>query len=565
MQRVRVLLLWFTLLCGLPLQAAMVTGVLSNFDVHNFTNEDANDFHMIIRGVTCTDVINTMSPPGWLFNCTELPDGSVVVSWRHPTDYIPHCTMAHFGVEFPGQPDFFILAAYWTKDGRVLFPWLSFVNQRWEGSAECWVGDLVDGYAPGIGLDGVIIDRDFILMPEPLPLPDLMWDDLAGLMWDPGPPPEVLPLDPGLAVPLPIPVIPEETGAILVRYPVTDASTGALAARFTNELVLNPDFYLPPTRMFSNFDVFNNSGICVNDFHLSLRGITCLEVTDFYLPAGWVATCFPHPDGLGCDLIWTCIDGSCVDPGSMVHFGYGINGPNLVNFSIRAAYWTYNGVPIPPAISFVNQTWNWQDPWMSEDLVWGGTPLTDPFGVEVRRDWGTLVDPLPLPDLTWGNLEELIPWQPADLEPLTLPPDPSYTVPYYFEPEITGQAGALFIRYEVIDSTGDVQLRFSNEALIEPVRIPPIEDLTITYMGMPTPELAQFRLEWTPPPLPLPQPIRFTIYEGPEPYEPIDTPIGWTVDSFFDVFVEVDMAVEPANRRTFYRVTADYIEPSRRD
>ena len=566
MRQLRVLFLWFTLLCGLPLQAAMVTGVLSNFDVHNFTGEPANDFHMIIRGVTCENVINTMSPPGWLFACVELPDGRVVVSWSHDTDYVPHCTMAHFGVEFPGQPDFFIEAAYWTHDGRILFPWLSFVNQRWEGSAECWVGDLVDGYPPNLGMDGVVVDRDILVWPELIPLQDLTWDNLDPLPWDPGPLPEPLPVDPGFGLPLPIPTDPMETGAVLVRYPVTDATTGVLSARFTNEVVLYPGMMMPPDRMFSNFDVVNNTQFCVNDFHLSLRGLSCFEIVEFFTPPGWVATCVDHFDGGGCDLVWRAMDGSCLPPGSMIHFGYGAQTLNLSNFSIRAAYWTLNGIPLPPMVSLANQTWNWLDPLLIEDWVWGGTPVTDPIGVTVRRDWGIMPEPLPLPDLTWENLDDLIPWLPADPEPVLIPPDPGFVLPFYFEPEITSRAGALFIRYEVIDSTGDVQLRFSNEALIEPTLIPPIEDLHISFVEEIEPGFLHFRLDWTPPPVPLPQPLQYTIYAFGEAYEPAtELPIGHTVDSFFDVFVEVDVSALDRNPREFYRVTADYIEPSRLD
>jgi len=523
--------------------------------VSNFTDTDANDFHVIIDSVTCADIIGTYDPPDWVFTCVDLPGGGVVVSWRSLIDIVPVYDVRHFGVEFVGNPQFRVRAAFWTLDGRVLYPWISFVNQRWEESAECWVGDLVDGYPPMVE-PTVIIEREFAWADIPIPLSELTREGTAWLDWQPGMGPEPIPNDPWYESPMEIPAPPWPIGGTLVRYDVIQPDNLLPAVLFTNEVLWDPGGIM--MGMLSNFDVINLTDYCVDDFHISLRGVTCADIVDYYVPMGWIVECVDHPDGGGCDITWVVEIGTCVEPGEMVHFGIGLMG--VPWFQVRAAYWTWAGVPIPPFVEFVNQVW-WEGmlPFSTIDVVQGYDPIVDPTGMWMRRDFAFPEGPpIPLEELTWEDTAYLE-WMPADLDWFMVPPDPSYSNEFRFEPWMTEGREALLIRYETWDNYENLQVRFTNEALISPSAPPPINDLRIRYIGMFIPDLMHFLLEWTPS-----QPIEqwYTIYQMTDPYDPATAlPIGWTTDSFFDVFVPVEN--EPGhNQMMFYYVTADDELPS---
>jgi len=322
-------------------------------------------------------------------------------------------------------------------------------------------------------------------------------------------------------------------------------------ARFTNELVIDPMQMLPQA-LFSNFDVYNYTDFCVNDFHISVDGVSCIDFAmppnNFYVPMGWDVVCVDRPGG--CEITWFALDNACLLPGEMLHFGLGLLGnPNV---RVNAAYWTWNGIPCLPFFNFVWQNWELDGP-VILDIVQGYNPIVDPMGVTIQRDFGLLQDPLPLPELNATGTSG-IHWLPADMEPMLIPPDPEFVLPFIFDPQQTSQANALLITYAVTGSDGIEQLRFYNEALIESIPPPPpIEDLRIEFMGNPEPGLMHFRLEWTPTVLP---PYSFYVYEYFEPY-PLrqPEPIGFTVDSFFDVFYEVEFEDPPPP--LFFRVTTD--------
>jgi hypothetical protein len=552
-------LMFFIALIGVLLvpaqsQAALVTGMLSNFDVQNFTEDPVNDFHILLEGANCADIVNVFTPWGWNYSCQDLPNGDVLISWTSAGYLLPG-EMMHFGIEFYGQVDYFVKYAYWTLHGRPILPWISFVNQRWQGSAECWVGDLIDGYTPPVSLDGVMVERDFALMPAALELADLMWDQTMALPWMPGMGPELIPADPEFVSFLQIDNF-EMLPAILVRYPVSVPGIEEPIARFTNELIIDP-MIMQPQQLFSNFDVYNYTEFCVNDFHISIDGVSCMDFAmppnNFYIPMGWDVICVDRPGG--CEVSWFSVDGSCLMPGEMLHFGLGLMGnPNV---RVNAAYWTWNGIPCLPFFNFVWQNWMIDGP-MVFDIVQGYNPIVDPNGVTIQRDFALLQEPLPLPELNIVGTSE-IDWLPADMEVMLIPPQPEFVLPFIFDPEQTSQANALLITYAVTGSDGIEQLRFYNEALIESIAPPPpIEDLRIEFMGMPEPGLMHFRLEWTPTIMP---PHLFSIYALPEPYPVrLPAPFGFSPDSFFDVFFEVDF--ENPSPPIFFMVTTDPALPT---
>jgi len=507
--------------------AATVIGTLSNFDVHNFTDEPANDFHLLFAGMSCADLLGVYVPFPWSWQCEDLPDGTIHLWWTDELEPVPPCTMVHFGFEVPGNPPLRAIAAWWTRDGRPLRPYLSFVNQRWEGSAECWVGDLVDGYPP-LNRPDVLIQRDFALSSFEIPLEQLTWDETGWLPWEPGTGLEPVPADPGFMSPLPIPV-PGPVPAVLVRYPVFGDDPATPDARVLNELLLNPVGL--PERSFVNLDIRNRTALCVDDLHLELRGVSCSDLLQFYVPPGWAVVCEDLPDGSGCALTWTSVDGTCLMPGDLLHVGFGFFG--TPDWRVRAAWWTWHGVPIPPFVDFPPQTW-WVEGFLPIDVVWGYEPSLVSGPVWLQREFALPGVVVPLPELTWVGTDPFD-WLIADDGPIAVPPDPAFTNEFIVPAALTHDQPALLFRYQTWDNHENLQIRFTNEALLETLAPPPpVENLRIFRVGDTPPDLLHLRLEWE---YVSPVPVVFHVWELPEPYDPdLRLPIGDTVDSFFDVF-----------------------------
>jgi hypothetical protein len=550
-QRCLFLLLWcWWLLIPGPTAAQPIGSILSGFDVYNRTGEPASDFHLILTGMSGGSVMQTVSPPGWVSSTTVLPDGSVVLSWQGSMLVFPGQSGA-FGVEVSGAPDWRVVCAFWTWNGRVLFPMIAWPNQRWNALTGTFV-DIVDGYRPLVS-PFVGIERQFTVMRGALPLSELNWDGTATLPWEPGFGPETLTNNPDMTLDLPIPMgMPD--GAVLVRYPVT-SPTGIIEARYTNQLVVQP---FMPGPMFSNFDVVNLTGLCVNDFHVVLEGVHCSDLLagpeGLYTAPGWIAVCVDTP--LGCELRWTRIDGGCVMPGEMVHFGYGLWYTPV--FRIRAAYWTWNGIPLPPFLDPVQQTWENMGG-LVVDRVWGYPPLVEPMGVIFRRDFAMQAGGgIPLAQLNREGTADLQ-WLPADDGWTMAPPDPAFQSPFVFPP-VPFQTGALFIRYDVYGGGEELFVAFTNEARLGGALppIPPIQDLRIERIMDTSPDMLHLRLHWSPPINPS-TPLQYRVIGFSNPYD-ISTgeTVGYTIDSFFDIWYELEPEAPPL---AGYRVTADYLVP----
>jgi len=88
-------------------EAARVYGTLSNFDIHNFTNQPVNDFELILRGpdLTCDDISDYYN--GWgtvggvpAGGCVNLPGNRIKIVWEDFNNPIMPCNYVHFGVGF---------------------------------------------------------------------------------------------------------------------------------------------------------------------------------------------------------------------------------------------------------------------------------------------------------------------------------------------------------------------------------------------------------------------------------------------------------------------------------
>lgn len=231
------------LLFGSQANAAQVYGTLSNFDVHNFTEQDVNDFELILRGpnLTCDDISDYY--PGWgtiggmpSGGCEDLGGGRIKITWSDPDNPIPHCNYVHFGVGFPpGFNDVRAEQATWTVHGRVVAR-IAFTFQTWVGTAECPVGDIVwpPDSLPEFPQFPWIIERQWAWSEQIFPLEALTQDnpEIINLNWNRLAPERMV----GDPLELWTDPLPQE-GALVVQYSVTSPDGQGISV-FTNEAIL---------------------------------------------------------------------------------------------------------------------------------------------------------------------------------------------------------------------------------------------------------------------------------------------------------------------------------------
>lgn len=155
-------------------EAACIWGELANFDVHNFTNQPVNDFMLTLQGISCDDIESFYFPELYdSIRCWEDASGTNI-KWYFPP--VEPSNMIHFGVKLrPGVPAPIVVFAALTYDcnpvGTIPFPW-----QRWEGTVECPIWDIIPGNET-IPDQGVVIWRQAAFSPEEIPLDSLTVDN----------------------------------------------------------------------------------------------------------------------------------------------------------------------------------------------------------------------------------------------------------------------------------------------------------------------------------------------------------------------------------------------------
>lgn len=519
-------------------QPRTIVGIQSGIEVTNQTQRWANGFHLVVTGVPCEDVVDTRAPLGWTTHCESLPDGSTHLWWTSGTFVAPGI-VAVFGLELTGSPDWRVVCAYWTYDGSVLFPLVTWPNQRWSDAAG-QVVDIVNGFRSPVN-PSVTIFRGITSAFQPHDLPNLVNFRPQSSFG-----PEFLPNVPDSCFDISMQV-PGYANAAVVSYEVY-SPPNTVQVLYTSQTT-RPGFYNVFTDMW--FEVPNRTNTCVNEFHVVMPGGN--HVNDYtYQPPGWGMRSREVAGG-GVDIRWYRQDGSCVPGVDGLGFRAGIR-----DISFMACYWAWNGVPVFPFVEPVSQSWLWDGPNLVH-RVCGYPPLVEPQGVTIQRDFALQpVAPLLLSQLDWDQCAAL-PWLPADPAPQWIPPDSSLNVTFTF-PSPAPSTASLLSRYEVTNPSGVTGLRFVNQALLSEPPIPPINDLTIAFMGEETPELGWFRLSWTPP-LPDGTLLEYRIIGLESPWDPTGGfTYGYTVDSFFDVFLETYGRTQapPA----FFRVASDYLPPA---
>lgn len=226
---------------GLPATAQEVTGSLSNFDVRNVDERRYDDFELMLFGEIDRECIRGFYP-GWGGPPKvrpETPFGpGVTIVWRDARDPIGPGRTEHFGVRLDCDGPI-TARGFWSLRGEpvreVPLPWQIW---RAEGGAVWDVVRLPRELSDEIMERGVVIERQWVTLPEPIELEQLNWKEVEYLVrrmerrWKSLDPER---LGPGDKAVLEIPTTSRDRAAV-VRYTVR--SGRQVVSRFVNQAIL---------------------------------------------------------------------------------------------------------------------------------------------------------------------------------------------------------------------------------------------------------------------------------------------------------------------------------------
>jgi len=523
--------------------------VMSGFLALNHTPENANGFRILLQDIDCSTLLETLGPNYWQVRCQDTPDGCSLFWWGD--DVVPPGTQTRFALRLAGSPVFRVIYAHWTtSEGQPLSPWLSFPDQYWEEQDNNSVADVVRGYYAPLQTAGMLMDRWWTTVEDPLPLSQLNPDDTAMLDWQEGPGMEFIPTDPAYIANYNINHNDPDAGAVLVRYELLPALGRPITGltSYTNQIEIVPEHsqILVST---TSFQCSNNSPWCVDALNLVIDGLEAQDcVEDYCSLEGW--SCSAENSETGCVLSWNAPEGSCLMPWETARFAFSVTG--APPFLVEACYWSLQGIPTQPLVDFATQNWEESSALSVVNQVRGYDPLVDTQGMEFRRRYAVSSDPgLPLEALVCP-LEDLN-WEWADPGNILAPPDPWSSFSFLFGTELIQDAQALYIRYAAVDTQGREQLCFVNEALLALGPPPPVTDLEIQVEGV-VDTLLEVNLFWSP----VAGAQSYHVYRG-APYDTLqDEELGWVADTAFQVDINLEDIPIP---QQFFRVTADDTPP----
>jgi hypothetical protein len=216
--------------------AACIDGELANFDIHNFTVFDVYSFELVLGGDYVGKIESFYSSSLYGSPAVSSEGGNTIIEWDF-YDPMPWCTWIHMGVRLaPGVSAPVVMGSTLRDaDGGSIatlpFPW-----QRWEGTVECPVIDIIDPNAT-IPIGGVWVQRWAAMSWSEIPLQNLTVTDpmVLGLSWTSygG---QVLRSDPDSMLTLVLLTSGEE--AAVVRYDVSSLGGEDQYVRFLSEAVL---------------------------------------------------------------------------------------------------------------------------------------------------------------------------------------------------------------------------------------------------------------------------------------------------------------------------------------
>ncbi len=441
----------------------VIVGSLSNFDVVNDTGKPVHDLELDIRNITPNDIqgwytgSNAWGVPPVIRQLDALP--TTEVTWVDEWNPLAYGQMRHFGLRLnPNTPEP-LVRAFWTrvvKTHQIPVPW-----QWWETQPNV-VRDVIQ--LSDMFPTPVVIERQWAILPTPVPLANLVWDN-PSIPWQPDPAGPIE-IQPGVQSFFDIWLDVSVAQAVAMRYTVTpQGGSNTPVTRFVNEAVLGPHTGFQPQILgsLSNFDAINLTGVPVTNLELDLRGIQPHHIMGWYQgPMAWglnpitQAPIFsPLPQT---EVTWADFRNPLL-PGQTRHFGIELNPGAPITCGVQA-YWTRHekiaDIPVPW------QTWE-PRPGQIVDVI--RLPADFPQPVLIQRQFALSMTRLPLNELNWRDPDPFLSWQPYDPSPIPLSPGGTALLPIPFMIE----ARAAYVRYTVAlsSSPGQVVTRFVNEAQIE--------------------------------------------------------------------------------------------------
>ena len=239
-------------------EAACPFKTLSNFDLLNFTDQNASGMDLTLRGngLTCAHISSYYSGWGTVWDgtkwvprggCQDLGGGRIRITWSDPNNPILPSEYRHFGLSYKaGTPDVRAEAAYWTSN-RAVIGAISEDEQWWiwddntKSYTDVIVPVDVTPLAPDPGPPWGI-NRASAVTSQVIPLDSLTQNNpmVTSLLWTELPPDTLYGDGDSLVLvtnPLP------EHGAAVVKYSVY--SGGLKLAVFINEATLETEEAIP--------------------------------------------------------------------------------------------------------------------------------------------------------------------------------------------------------------------------------------------------------------------------------------------------------------------------------
>jgi hypothetical protein len=221
----------------LPVVPVLTARALTNVDIVSFGRQAYDDVEFVFAPPFSAEWISGWFE-GWGTPPTINPSAEgVQVLWSSPRQAITPGNDVHVGLELVGEDQFSSLIdvqAYWSASGKRLeaipLPWQSWRMNK---------GEIVDllYLSPSQDWEGVKISRSVALLPEPLDLNQLLWDQVDSAVREMGGAwsnvdRRNVELKPGQMLEL---TVPAGTGAVIVRYVVFWKE--GVVIRVINELI----------------------------------------------------------------------------------------------------------------------------------------------------------------------------------------------------------------------------------------------------------------------------------------------------------------------------------------
>lgn len=339
-----------------------ILGTLSNFDVVNQTGGTVNDFKITIFGVRPGHIKHTYTnpnygPPSIMFmpGGPNGPANTMIKYGPTGTAFTPPGGVEHFGVVLCGNPVRRRQVCFtWTRNGapvneggdpnlpvqrwdpvrkRVIDV---IQNFTWRQPRRLWVRRRINRQPGMVQLEelvrnGPLFEQGRIIDAQPVPIEpeaELAFDDEA----------------------FDVQAIAPDVESIVMMYDVFENTAAGGPGEYIGTM-LNAawvQFAAPPLVVrdwLSNFDVVNRTGIRVNDFKITLFGITPNQIAGTYTNPNYGPPSIMAMPG-NTMVTYGPTGNYFTEVGQTEHFGVRLRGNPIGNPPRICFDWTLNGEPV---------------------------------------------------------------------------------------------------------------------------------------------------------------------------------------------------------------------------